>query len=441
MSPAPASVLVIGGGVAAYTFVEQLRLRGYRGRLGLVTARGLPSDLPPVSKEYLRGVMGREELDFRDRDFYTERDIHVLSGPATSLDLPEDTTAHARLSVHRDNCAQQIELTADLVVLATGARAVTATADGKPTVRRNGITTLRSADDADRVRERLTPGARVVILGAGLIGAEAASAAVEAGAKVVLINRSAPAAASSFGTVAALALEAEHLKHGVRIIETVSVGEDLREDGVVEVRLLTGETLEADVVIDAGGAVPADSLARVAGVAVADDATGGILVDAAGRTSDPRVLAIGDVARHTAADGSPLPWTGHWEAAMHSAEDAAAGLLGQNGEERGLPWFWSDRYGHHLEVVGDPNAGTLTLRRSDERGLRAVFSCLPADDAADAAGASGGPGGGQVVVLGAVTFDDSRLARAARRLANRARPVAAAALEDPAVSARDLLRP
>ncbi|MGO3140367.1 MAG: FAD-dependent oxidoreductase [Galactobacter sp.] len=442
----PGSIAVIGGGVAAYTFVEQLRLRGYRGPLTIVSKTGLPHDLPPVSKEYLRGNMSREELDFRDSDFYAERDIQLLTGAVTTLQLPDEAAgpgAMCHVSVEPADDGEPVEVSADLVVLATGALPISATATARQEASRDWITTLHSVADADRVREHLTPGAPVVILGGGLIGAEAATAAVEAGAKVTLVNRSEPAGARIYGPEMAAELESQHATHGVRIITSFSVGEQPVQDGI-DVTLETGEVLHAELVIDAGGAVPADRLARTAGVQVWDDAVGGVRVDAAGRTSHPRVLAIGDVAR---ASGR---WSGHWEAAMHSAEDAAATLLGQGSEERGVPWFWSDRYGSHIEVVGDLSAGSMTVQRRDDRGLRAVFACTPVpdamatddgvrdDEATDDEMASIAVG--QVVVRGAVTLDDSRLARAARRLADRAKPVDAAALADPSVAARSLLR-
>ncbi|WP_291278283.1 FAD-dependent oxidoreductase [Galactobacter sp.] len=453
----PDSILVLGGGVAAYTFVEQLRLRGYRGSLAMVSMTGLPHDLPPVSKEYLRGNMSREELDFRDADFYVERDIHVVNGTATALRLPAQGAVQGAVpgvgetdgdvtgpdevclvEVARADGGEPTRLSAGLVVLATGARPVSATAHVQPAVERDRITTLHSVADADRVRSLLVPGARVVILGGGLIGAEAASAAVEAGARVTLVNRSAPAGARGYGPAAAAELEEQHVAHGVRLITSFSVGEQNVGDGV-DVSLETGEVLHADLVIDAGGAVPADGLARTAGVEVWDDAVGGVRVDSAGHTSHQRVLAIGDVAR------SGERWSGHWEAAMHSAEDAAAAVLGQGAETRGVPWFWSDRHGSHVEVVGNPAAATVDIERRDDRGLRAVFWCVPAG--ADEGHGAEAPGGaqassdvGQVVVTGAVTIDDSRLARAARRLADRAKPVDAEALADPAIAARALLR-
>ena len=406
----PASVLVIGGGPAAYTVVDQLRLRGYAGALAVVSEEGLPADRPPVSKEYLRGAMGRDELQFRDADWYAERDVTVVTGRAVSLDPDLGTVL----------LESGESLTAGLVVLATGAVPVSAAATAP---RVPGVLPLYTADDADAVRAAWGPGVRVVVLGGGLIGSEAASAALEAGAEVRLVNRSEPASVNSFGVDAAHVLHSRHTERGIAVSTDVAVGERALDTGEVEVTLSSGEVLVADVVIDAGGAVPAGALAKAAGIAVAQDATGGVLVDAAGRTSHPAVLAVGDVTRRVSEDGAWEPWTGHWEAALHSAEDAVAALLGQNAETRGARWFWSDRHGEHVEVVGTPGQPGTVITRQDARGLRGVFVL-------DAAGR----------LRGAVTFSDARLARACRRLIDRATPVDATALADPEVAARELLR-
>ena len=410
----PSSVIVIGGGPAGYTFVDQLRLRGYRGELTLVDPRGLPMDRPPVSKEYLRGAMSREELRFREAEWYEERSIAVVAGAVLQL-RPDLGEADVLLP-----SGQMQTLTADLLVLATGAAPIPAASN--PAV--PGIATLYNVDEADHWRSAFAPGLRLVVLGGGLVGAEAASAARDAGADVTLVNRSAPAGSRAFGEDAALRLLARHDERGVRVVTGESV-EERAVDGGLEVVLADGTVLEADAVLDAGGALPSDELAVFPEehVNVADDETGGVLADAAGRTSHPRVLAIGDVARRVAADGAVQPWRGHWESAIHSAEDAAAALLGQNPEERGTHWFWSDRHGEHIEVVGDPTVGAV-VRREDPRGLRGVFTI----------GSSG-------ELLGAVTFDDARLARASRRLIDRGAPVDAVALADPEVSARELVRP
>lgn len=459
-APPPASVLVIGGGPAGYTFVDQLRLRGYRGELTLVDPDGLPMDRPPLSKEFLRGTMSREELLFRDQAWYDERQITVITGRVVEISGVRrgDDVAVWEVELQGERGADGREQwgpmrRAEVVVLATGAGPLTAVSDGARLER--VINQFYSVREAHLLRNRMVPGARLTVVGGGLVGAEVASVAQERGAVVTLVNSSGPAAHRSFGAVAAAQLEEAHREHGVDVVQ----GHVLRlselegqpdaggaEGAAVLVELADGRSWEADVVLQATGATPQDELALNVGADVAPGTGagrsggagrsasgapggggarggGGVLVDSAGRTSVPNLLAIGDVARRSDEKGTPLSWSGHWEAAMHSAEDAAAALLGQFPEERGAKWFWSDRHGQHIEVVGDPTVGRI-ITREDDRGVRGVFTLGQDGD-----------------LLSAVTFDDARLARAARRLIDRGREVDAAALADPEVSARDLVRP
>ncbi|MDR2256511.1 MAG: FAD-dependent oxidoreductase [Arthrobacter sp.] len=476
-APQPASVLVIGGGPAGYTLVDQLGLRGYRGELTLVDPLGLPMDRPPLSKEFLRGAMSEEELRFREAEWFEERSITVIGSGVEEIAgvrLAEDAAGWEAFLLNGQR------LVAEVVVLATGVAPAGAVPEGALSER--VITQLYTVHDAARLRRALAPGTRLSIIGGGLVGAEAASVALGYGAEVTLVNPSDPAAVRSFGAVAAERLHALHAERGVRV-ETGRVARIEQPGGVgaagaagaepsllpvdavgradagagagageaagagdgavlgvgvvaggegqavapLRVVLEDGRSWGADYALYATGAVPRDDLARDAGAAVAAlEDGGGVLVDASGRASLPNLWAVGDVARGVDADGAPLPLHAHWEAAMHSAEDAAAALMGQFPEERGARWFWSDRHGEHVEVVGHPGevAGGRTVLRSDARGARGVFSV--------------GAGG---ELLGAVTFDDARLARAARRLIDRGAPVDAEALADPEVSARDLVRP
>lgn len=430
----PESVLVVGGGPAGYTFVDQLRLRGYRGELTLVDPDGLPMDRPPLSKEFLRGAMSREELRFREQAWYDERQIQVVTGTVTEISGVRrgDNVALWEVELQGEVDAEGREqwgplIRAEVVVLATGTGPLRSVSQGGELSRVMGQ--FYSVNDAAALQGQLAPGARLSIVGGGLVGAEVASVALERGAVVTLINSSGPAAHRSFGPHAAAHLEGVHRERGVEVVQGQVARFTETEGGhAVLVELTDGRQWEADLVLQATGAAPQDILAVHVGADVAPGPDhgpggGGVLVDSIGRTSVPNLWAIGDVARRSDDKGEPLSWSGHWEAAMHSAEDTAAALLGQFPEERGTRWFWSDRHGQHIEVVGDPSAGRV-ITREDERGVRGVFSL----------GESG-------ELLGAVTFDDARLARAARRLIDRGREVDAAALADPAVSARDLVRP
>jgi len=428
---------VIGGGPAGYTLVDQLRLRGYRGELTLIDPDGLPRDRPPLSKEFLRGAMGRDELLFREAAWFEERAVRVLAGRVEFLEGVRTAEDAAGWELFLESGER---ILAELAVLATGTEPVRPALPGLDRAH-----VLYDLPDAAWLRDALAPGVRLSVVGGGLIGAEAAAVAAERGAVVTLVDPSGPAAGRAFGAHGAGHLESMHRERGVNVVRgrlaavvavpSGTAGEaeagtaaegGLAASGTEGTSLLTladGRSWVADVVLLAAGAVARDGLARDVGAATAPDAFGGVLVDAAGRSTLPGLWAVGDVARGTAPGGAALPAHAHWETAVHSAEDAAAALLGQPGEERGARWFWSDRHGEHVEVVGDPTVGEV-VRREDGRGLRGVFSV-----------ATDG------VLLGAVTFDDARLARAARRLIDRGAPVDVGALADPEVSARELVRP
>lgn len=422
---APASLLVVGGGPAGYTLVDQLRQRGYRGELTLVDPAGYPMDRPPLSKEFLQSSMPLEELRFRDPAWYEERAVSVVFDEVEEIcgrRTSDDSAGWVAYLVSGGS------ILSDGVVLATGTRPVVPQVPGTELP---GVVTFYSALDAQRVRSALVPGAAITVIGGGLVGAEVAAEAAARGADVTLVNPSEPAGTRSFGAHAAARLEEIHVRRGVTLVRgrpaSFSVEDDARGDlsAPLTVTLESGESWAAELVLLATGAEAADTLARDAGASVAPDGFGGVLVSPDGHTSLPNLWAVGDVARRVDEGGDPLPSLAHWEPAMHSAEDAAAALMGHRAEERGTPWFWSDRHGHHVEVVGLPDAmGDVVVRpgRREDGPPAGVFT-LDADG----------------LLLAAVTIDDSRLARAARRLIDKGAPVDPAALADPEVSARELL--
>ena len=186
-------------------------------------------------------------------------------------------------------------------------------------------------------------------------------------------------------------------------------------------------TVAADLVVAAVGIVPDTALAEAARLAV----DGGILVDAAGRTSHPAVFAAGDAVRRRAQEGEasaaavPAHAARHWEPALHSGQDVAAAILGEDVPARGTPWFWSDRHGVHVEGVGSmlPVPGGRIVDR-------AVRGTVVAGFALDADGR----------MTGAAAVDDPTAVKAARRIIDRGIVVDPARLADPDVPVRALLR-
>jgi 3-phenylpropionate/trans-cinnamate dioxygenase ferredoxin reductase subunit len=431
---ADASVVVVGGGIAGASTCAALRRLGHRGQLRLVEAGPLVHDRPPLSKDYLAGRTDEDGLRIYPGSWFAEHDVELhLGRTAVALDP----------GVACVTLADGTELVADAVVLALGASARPLPVPGGPFAR-----TLRTVADARELRALLRPGTRLVVCGAGLVGAEVGATALALGVEVTLVDPDPVPLAAVLGHDTAAALHADNTRHGARVVTdgVVSLSRADGADDPVRVALGSGEVLDADVVLAATGALAVDDLARAAGLEVVDDATGGVVVDDRQRTSSPRVLAVGDGTRRrpssspaaddpAVADGAATPAgyaapaasAGHWDAARQDGEVAAAVLLGQEPAPRGAPWFWSDRHGRHVEVVGDPTSGTRTLHRGTPGP--GPFAVLAWRDG---------------VVTGAVAVDDVATARAARRLVDRRVPVdadrLATLLADPTADLRPLLR-
>lgn len=405
---APASVLVVGGGLAGFATAEELRRRGFAGAVTIVEPQGLPYDRPPLSKGYLEGAEPADALSLAPASWFAENAVELIGGRATALDA----------EAGRVTLADGRALAADAVVLATGGRA---RALGVPGGDLPGLLTLRTRADADALRPLLSPGRRLAIVGAGLIGAEVASVAAGAGAAVTLIDPAELPIAAVVGPALAAELHAMHAAHRVRTLrgETRRIaraGAGWRVE--VDVAEPRGLEVDADAVLVAIGMAPDVELALVAGLSVA----GGVLVDAGQRTSHPRVYAVGDAARTRLPGGTLARRQEHWENALHGGQRAAASIVGQAPPAPTAPWMWTDRYGVHVEAVGALDAGLAVVRRVAGRPV-AEFRL--------------GEGGR---LLGASSIDGGTLIRAARRLIDRGAAVDPAALADPAVDLKRLAR-
>lgn len=400
-------IAIIGAGISALSTCDALRDGGFDGEIVLLSdEEGLPYDRPPLSKDVLNGsATAREHIALRPAEWYEKRRVVLRPGAAVTALRPDEGVLEL---------ADGAELTADRVVLATGGTVRTLPVPGGDDP---AVHTLRTWADAERLRARLVPGARIAVVGAGLIGAETAAVATALGCAVTLIDPVPVPLTAVVGPEIAGALHARHRAEGVDVV-TGGVERVDRAPGADEVTVtVTGrpEPVTADTVVVGIGIRPATALAEAAGLAVDN----GIVVDATQRTSHPRVYAVGDVARR--AD-DPVRHE-HWDAARNDGPAAAAGLLGAAPPARGASWFWSDRYGSRLEGVGSMADAEETVVRGDAAsGAFTVFGLR-------------GP-----VLVAAAAIDRPKDIKAAQRLIDRAVPVSADRLADPAVEPRALLR-
>lgn len=403
---APDRVLVVGGGIGGVSTVAALRAGGYAGDLTLVDAGEFPYDRPPLSKAYLAGTAEAKQLALQPPAWYDEQAVRLVTGVRATRLSP--ATGEVALS-------DGTTLRPDRVVLATGGGAARPPIPGADSPR---VHVLRTLDDADRLRPVLTGGGRLLAVGAGLIGAEVASTAAELGCQVVLADPVAPPLAAAVGPELAEWLHADHAGHGIEVVQGAVTA--LAETAAGITARLGGEDADRtfDAVLLAVGLRPETALAEEAGLTV----DRGIVVDPGHVTSNPAVLAVGDPVRVRSGTGV-APRAEHWEAAAHQGQRAAATLLGLPAPEPTAPWFWTDRHQRHVEAVGHMAAASDTVVRGALGGDRvAVFGLHE----------------GRVVAVAAV--DDPTSIRAARRMIDRAVPVDATELADPAVDLRKLLR-
>jgi 3-phenylpropionate/trans-cinnamate dioxygenase ferredoxin reductase subunit len=337
-------ILIVGAGQAAAQAVETLRKKGHLGPLTVVGDEDLlPYQRPPLSKKYLSGAMEKDRLLFRHADHYAQHAVDLRLGFAVSnLDRV----------AHRVEVADGSHFEYEKLLLATGGRPRPLPVAGSELA---GVHYLRTVADVDRLRTEMRPGRRAVIIGGGYIGLEVASTCREAGLDVSVVEAADRVMSRVISPVVSRFYEAEHARHGARILLDARVVELVSGDPpgagnrrVSAVRLADGRELPADFVLLAVGVVPADALARAAGLACDD----GILVDEHCRTSDPSIWAAGDCTRQRNLHFDLSVRLESVDNAFEQGTSAALNLLGLTTVHDKVPWFWSDQYDLRMVIVG-----------------------------------------------------------------------------------------
>ncbi len=401
-------IVIVGAGHAGGSAAIFLRQAGSTDRLSLLGAEtSAPYQRPPLSKGWLKGEIDGDGLLLKPEGWYPANDVDLRLGVrVTGLELERRT-----LLVEPGG-----EIGFDRLILATGARARPLPAPGADLY---GVFSLRDVRDAEALRVALGPGRRLVVVGGGYVGLEAAASARALGAEAVILEREPRLLARVACEELSAFFTAEHRAHGVRVELGAQVVAIDGEDGrVAAVRLADGRTFGADAVLVGVGAQPNDELARAAGLACDD----GVVVDAHARTSHPDVWAIGDVTRR------PLPQYGRSHRlesvpnALEQAKQVAAALTGRPAPPVETPWFWSDQYDIKLQIAGLPLDCDARVVRGDPAARAfAVFHLHR----------------GAVRAAEAVNAPAEFMA--ARQLIARAVPVDPVRLADPATPMRALL--
>ncbi|GAC1451296.1 MAG: FAD-dependent oxidoreductase [Steroidobacteraceae bacterium] len=387
-------IVIAGAGQAAVQAADTLRRKGYAGQLTLVGEEPwLPYQRPPLSKKYLCGALARERLYIRPEKFFSDHQIRTRLGcRVTQIERREQ----------RVRLDDGEFLPYDALLLATGSQPRRLPAPG---AHLDGVYYLRGIADAERIRAELLPGRRLVVVGGGYIGLEVAATARELGMDVTVLemaervmNRVVCAELSAF-------YEAEHARHGVRVLCRECVRALATDAGGGRVRAVlteNGAEQPAHQVIVAVGVVPADELAAAAGL----ECHNGIRVDEHCRSSDPAIYAAGDCANHPSPRYGVRLRLESVDNAFEQGSSAALNLSGTATVHDKLPWFWSDQYDLKLIIVGI-SAGYDAVVLRGTPAARAFSVCYLR--------------GGELIAIDSVNAPKDQMA-ARKLIAARARP-------------------
>ena len=339
-------VVIVGAGLGGLRAAESLRASGYAGPITVVGDEPhLPYTRPPLSKEALLGGVDVAALEFRRKASVDDVDWR-LGTAAVGCDLGGRTVTLADGEV----------LGFDGLVIASGIRPRRLPIPG-PTA---GRTLLRTAADAERLRPRLTPDARVLIMGAGFIGCETAATARRLGAHATVVALDERPMIRPLGAELGAAMQHRHEQHGVHFHLGHTIDAFDGDDRVRAAVLSDGTELPADVVIEAVGSVANVEWLADTGLDLSD----GVLVDSAMQVDTPLapVVAVGDIARYPLALVDPVPrriehWNMPTETGRRAGRTLAALLAGQEPDRSpftAMPSFWSDQYDHTIQSFGAP---------------------------------------------------------------------------------------
>jgi 3-phenylpropionate/trans-cinnamate dioxygenase ferredoxin reductase component len=330
-------VLIVGAGHAGFQLAASLRQHGFGERIGLINDEAhLPYQRPPLSKAYLKGEGRPDSLMFRPDKFYRDQNIELMADRAVSIDR----------GARRLLLASGASLDYGHLVLATGARNRLLDI---PNANLKDVLYLRTLDESEALRQRITSGQRVVVIGAGFIGLEFAATARAKGLEVDVAELGARVMARAVTAEISQFFQDRHTAAGMRIhlgVQATSIESD--GANVTGVSLSDGRHVPADLVVVGVGVLPNIELAAQAGLSVA----AGIIVNEQLLTSDPDISAVGDCALFASPRfGGSLRLESVQNASDH-ARCVAARLTGDAKTYDGLPWFWSDQGPDKLQIAG-----------------------------------------------------------------------------------------
>ncbi|MBT5906338.1 MAG: FAD-dependent oxidoreductase [Gammaproteobacteria bacterium] len=351
--------IVVGASHAGTTLALQLRREGWEGKILLISEEDeLPYHRPPLSKELLAGKKTLDEIRLRPAKLFTDNDVELmLSTRVEKLDRD------AKIVLLSDGSSRQY----DKLAICTGATVRTLPGSEKF----DNVFTIRNAADIEKFRPLATPDRKVVIVGGGYIGLEAAAVLCSMGLEVTVIEAAKRVLERVTSEVMSAYMTQLHTSRGVTIVANTMVSE-LRGHGSVEsVVCADGSEYEADFVIAGIGVIPNVGLCEEAGLAT----DRGVLVDENAQTTDANIYAAGDCARHPSALYRRPLLLESVQNATDQSRVAAANICGKVIAYDAVPWFWSDQYEIKLQMVGlSDGFDELAIRGTPEVGSENGFA-------------------------------------------------------------------
>jgi NADPH-dependent 2,4-dienoyl-CoA reductase/sulfur reductase-like enzyme len=365
-------IVIVGAGLAGARAAAALREAHYPGRIVLIGEEThLPYDRPPLSKDVLKGASPDTAVTLFAPDYYATHRIELMLGQRV-VDVRR-ATKHVALADGRAVAYAHL-------ILATGLRSrpLRGFALGEH------LFHLRTLDDAQRLRDALRRRPRAIVIGGGLLGLEVAATARQMGCDVCVIERHPTLLYQSVAPVVGDYVMALHRRQGVRILTGVTprnlalataadvpqlgtgnrAGDSARSEVLAE--LSNDEVLHADIVVAATGSIINTELAEACGLEVDD----GIIVDPFGRTSDPSIYAVGDVARYFNALLGRTIRVESWHNAQNQSAAVAQVVAGLRRPYAEVPWFWSDQFDMNLQIIGYSSDWDRVIVRGNAKGPR-----------------------------------------------------------------------
>ncbi len=350
MGAGPNRIAIVGAGQAGGQAAYSLRQAGYEGKITLIGEEPAPPyQRPPLSKAYLKGELEEDRLYLKPIEYYAEHGVELI----TEARVDQIDPATKKLTLASGN-----SLDWDALVIATGARPRRLPVPG---AQLDGVLELRTLADVDRLKPRMKAGARMVVVGAGYIGLEAAAVGSQLGLHVTVLEAMPRVLARVAGPEISDFYAGVHRAAGVDVRLGARLEGFEGQAGIVAARLGSGEQIPCDLALVGIGVHPNVELARDAGLDVGD----GIVVGRDARTSHPDIFAIGDCAFrplvHYGRDGR----LESVHNAIEGGKVAAAALLGAPAPHEEVPWFWSDQYDLKLQTAGLSTGADLRVTRGD----------------------------------------------------------------------------